>query len=47
MNNVNQHGFVKGRSIQTNLEFVIKSVDAFRNGLQTDVLYTDEKSYTP
>ena len=38
----NQHGFVKGSSVQTKLlEFVIKTFDAFGNGLQTDVMCTD------
>ena len=37
-----QHGFLKGRSIVTNLlEFTTKIMDSFNNGFQTDVIYTD------
>ena len=38
----NQHGFLKGRSIVTNLlEFTSKIFDGFSSGFQTDVVYTD------
>ena len=37
-----QHGFTKGRSINTNLlEFTKNAIGGFANGCQTDVIYTD------